>query len=127
MKSSTARLRSSFSSAWQPTKAASIFNASSVGLGRRRRVPRWAGCRWQSMRMARGGYGNVWLVLVKSPALVSVIGRADVVGLADKAGKATREPFLFFVAVILVFLAITWVSGLALRYAEVRVNRGHEA
>ena len=56
-----------------------------------------------------------------------VIGLADVVGLADKAGKATREPFLFFVAVILVFLAITWVSGLALRYAEVRVNRGHEA
>ncbi len=81
----------------------------------------------QIMRFALPGYGNVWLVLVKSTALVSVIGLADVVGLADKAGKATREPFLFFVAVILVFLAITWVSGLALRYAEVRANRGHEA
>ena len=81
----------------------------------------------QIMRMALPGYGNVWLVLVKSTAVVSVIGLADLVGLADKAGKATREPFLFFVAVILVFLAITWVSGLALRYAEVRVNRGHEA
>ena len=64
---------------------------------------------------------------VKATALVSVIGLADLVGLADKAGKATREPFLFFVAVILVFLAITWVSGLALRYAEVWANRGHEA
>ena len=81
----------------------------------------------QIMRMALPGYGNVWLVLVKSTAVVSVIGLADLVGLADKAGKATREPFLFFVAVILVYLAITWVSGLALRYAEVRVNRGHEA
>ena len=80
----------------------------------------------QIMRMALPGYGNVWLVLVKSTAVVSVIGLADLVGLADKAGKATREPFLFFVAVILVYLAITWVSGLALRYAEVRVNRGHE-
>jgi His/Glu/Gln/Arg/opine family amino acid ABC transporter permease subunit len=81
----------------------------------------------QIMRFALPGYGNVWLVLVKSTALVSVIGLADVVGLADKAGKATREPFLFFVAVILVFLAITWVSGLVLRYAEVRANRGQEA
>jgi His/Glu/Gln/Arg/opine family amino acid ABC transporter permease subunit len=81
----------------------------------------------QIMRFALPGYGNVWLVLVKSTALVSVIGLADVVGLADKAGKATREPFLFFVAVILVFLAITWVSGLALRYAETRANRGQEA
>ncbi len=81
----------------------------------------------QIMRFALPGYGNVWLVQVKSTALVSVIGLADVVGLADKAGKATREPFLFFVAVILVYLAITWVSGLALRYAEVRANRGQEA
>lgn len=81
----------------------------------------------QIIRFALPGYGNVWLVLVKSTALVSVIGLADVVGLADKAGKATREPFLFFVAVILVFLVITWVSGLALRYAEVRANRGQEA
>ncbi len=80
----------------------------------------------QIMRMALPGYGNVWLVLVKSTAVVSVIGLADLVGLADKAGKATREPFLFFVAVILVYLAITWASGLVLRYAEVRVNRGHE-
>ncbi len=81
----------------------------------------------QIMRFALPGYGNVWLVLVKSTAVVSVIGLADVVGLADKAGKATREPFLFFVAVILVYLAITWVSGLVLRYAEIWANRGHEA
>jgi His/Glu/Gln/Arg/opine family amino acid ABC transporter permease subunit len=81
----------------------------------------------QIMRFALPGYGNVWLVLVKSTAVVSVIGLADVVGLADKAGKATREPFLFFVAVIFVYLAITWASGLVLRYAEVRANRGHAA
>ncbi len=81
----------------------------------------------QIMRFALPGYGNVWMVLVKSTAVVSVIGLADLVGLADKAGKATREPFLFFVAVILVYLAITWVSGFAFRYAEVRANRGQEA
>ena len=87
----------------------------------------WTVLLLQIMRFALPGYGNVWLVQVKATALVSVIGLADVVGLADKAGKSTREPFLFFVAVILVYLAITWVSGLALRYAEVRANRGQEA
>ncbi len=81
----------------------------------------------QIMRFALPGYGNVWMVLVKSTAVVSVIGLNDLVGLADKAGKASRAPFLFFVAVILVYLAITWVSGLALKYADARANRGQTA
>jgi len=81
----------------------------------------------QILRFALPGFGNVWLVLVKSTAVVSVIGLADLVGLADKAGKSARQPFLFFVAVILVYLAITWASSLALRHAEARVNRGQEA
>ena len=67
------------------------------------------------------------MVLVKSTAVVSVIGLNDLVGLADKAGKASRAPFLFFVAVILVYLAITWVSSLALKYADERANRGQIA
>ena len=69
----------------------------------------------QIVRAALSGYANVWMVLVKSTAVVSVIGLEDLVGLADKAGKASRAPFLFFVAVILVYLAITWVSTLALK------------
>lgn len=81
----------------------------------------------QVMRLALPGYGNVWMVLVKSTAVVSVIGLQDLVGLADKAGKATREPFLFFVAVILVYLAITGVSSWALSRVEARVNRGQKA
>lgn len=81
----------------------------------------------QIMRLALPGYGNVWMVLVKSTAVVSVIGLEDLVGLADKAGKATRAPFLFFVAVILVYLAITWVSQIVLKYADDRANRGQTA
>ncbi len=79
----------------------------------------------QILRFALPGYGNVWMVLVKSTAVVSVIGLEDLVGLADKAGKATREPFLFFVAVIFVYLAITSVSGVALRRAEAWAGKGH--
>ncbi|GMG83317.1 ABC transporter permease [Paralimibaculum aggregatum] len=78
----------------------------------------------QVLRLALPGYGNVWMVLVKSTAVVSVIGLHDLVGLADKAGKATREPFLFFLAVIAVYLAITSVSNWGLARLEARVNRG---
>ncbi|MBI1386265.1 MAG: ABC transporter permease subunit [Rhizobiales bacterium] len=76
----------------------------------------------QLLRHALPGYGNVWLVLVKSTAIVSVIGLEDVVGIADKAAKSTREPFLFFLAVIAVFLAITAASSALLRYLERRYS-----
>ena len=81
----------------------------------------------QIMRVALPGYGNVWMVLIKSTAIISVIGLGDLVGLADKAGKATRQPFLFMAAVMLVYLAITWASIQVLRYANTRANRGQGA
>ena len=48
-------------------------------------------------------------------------------GIADKAGKSTREPFLFFVAVILVYLAITAVSNHVFARAERRATIGERA
>lgn len=74
----------------------------------------------QLMRMALPGYANVWQVLVKSTALVSVIGLQDLVGLADAAGKTTREPFLFSTAVLGVYLFITWISTSIFTRAERR-------
>jgi len=64
----------------------------------------------QIIRFALPGYANVWQVLVKSTAVVSVIGLEDLVGLANDAGKSAREPFVFFTFVLLVYLCITWVS-----------------
>jgi len=81
----------------------------------------------QIIRQALPGYGNVWMVLIKSTAVVSVIGLEDMVGLADKAGKTTRQPFVFFAAVILVYLAITWVSGQVLKRIDTEANRGQGA
>jgi His/Glu/Gln/Arg/opine family amino acid ABC transporter permease subunit len=78
----------------------------------------------QLMRFALPGYFNVWQVLVKSTAVVSVIGLADLVGLATQAGRSTREPFLFFVAVLAFYLFITWISTLAFEWAERRYSRG---
>jgi His/Glu/Gln/Arg/opine family amino acid ABC transporter permease subunit len=82
----------------------------------------------QLVRFALPGYGNVWQVLVKSTAVVSVIGLEDLVGLANDAGKTAREPFLFLSAVMLVYLAITFASTNALAFMERRFSlQGHNA
>jgi His/Glu/Gln/Arg/opine family amino acid ABC transporter permease subunit len=78
----------------------------------------------QLMRFALPGYFNVWQVLVKSTAVVSVIGLADLVGLAAQAGRSTREPFLFFTAVLAFYLFITWISTVIFEAAERRYARG---
>jgi His/Glu/Gln/Arg/opine family amino acid ABC transporter permease subunit len=78
----------------------------------------------QLVRFALPGYTNVWQVLVKSTAVVSVIGLQDLVGLANDAGKTVREPFVFFAAVLLVYLFITWASSTVLARVEQRSARG---
>jgi His/Glu/Gln/Arg/opine family amino acid ABC transporter permease subunit len=77
----------------------------------------------QLLRFALPGYANVWQVLVKSTAVVSVIGLEDLVGLANDAGKTVREPFVFFSAVLLVYLAITWFSTMVFGRLEARHAR----
>ena len=78
----------------------------------------------QLVRFALPGYANVWQVLVKSTAVVSVIGLEDLVGLADDAGKTVREPFVFFAAVLAVYLVITWVSTTIFERAGAAHGRG---
>lgn len=64
----------------------------------------------QLVRLALPGYANVWQVLVKSTAVVSVIGLEDLVGLASDAGKTARAPFLFLIAVLGFYLLLTFAS-----------------
>lgn len=78
----------------------------------------------QMLRLALPGFTNNWLVLVKSTALVSVIGLNDMMQRAGQAAGATREPFTFYLAVGALYLVITSVSLLALRALERRVSRG---
>lgn len=66
------------------------------------------------------GFFNNWLVLVKTTALVSVIGLEDMVFSAKVAGDTLRQPFTFYMLVGFLFLVITAVSDLAMRYFERR-------
>ena len=81
----------------------------------------------QMLRFALPGFSNNWLVLIKSTALVSVIGLTDMMQKAGQAAGATREPFTFYVAVAVLYLAFTSISIAALNRLEKRVNRGVRA
>ncbi len=78
----------------------------------------------QMIRLAIPGFTNNWLVLVKSTALVSVIGLTDMMHRAGMAAGATREPFTFYCAAAAIYLAITTVSLLGLRVLERRYSTG---
>ena len=78
----------------------------------------------QMIRLAIPGFTNNWLVLVKATALISVVGLQDMMFKAKQAADATREPFTFFLAVAALYLVLTSVSLLALKYLERRYSVG---
>jgi arginine/ornithine transport system permease protein len=78
----------------------------------------------QMMRHALPGFGNNWLVLIKTTALVSIIGLDDMVRKAAIAAGATRMPFTFYLVVAINYLLITTVSVYLLKYLEQRYSVG---
>ena len=78
----------------------------------------------QMVRFALPGFQNNWLVLVKSTALVSVIGLDDMMFRAGLAAGASREPFVFYTVAAILYLAITTVSIILLRGLEKRFSIG---
>ena len=78
----------------------------------------------QMIRLAIPGITNNWLVLVKATALISLVGLQDMMARAKSAGDATREPFTYILLAAGIYLAITSVSLLVLRYLERRYSVG---
>ena len=76
------------------------------------------------IRHALPGFGNNWLVLMKTTALVSVIGLPDMVFRAGQAGGATRQAFAFYLLVAFLFLLLTAFSNIGIRYIERRYSVG---
>jgi arginine/ornithine transport system permease protein len=78
----------------------------------------------QMVRYAIPGFTNNWLVLIKTTALVSLIGLHEMTYLAKQASSATREPFTFFLFAAALFLVYTSVSLWALRWVDRRFSLG---
>lgn len=81
----------------------------------------------QMLRHALPGLSNNWLVLIKSTAIVSVIGLSDLMTRGKQAAGTTREPFTFFLAVALIYLVFTSASELFFAWAQRRLAIGTKA
>ncbi|MFD2189487.1 ABC transporter permease [Pistricoccus aurantiacus] len=76
------------------------------------------------MRHALPGLSNNWMVLLKTTALVSIIGLSDMVRVAAEASKATREPFTFMLIVGAIYLLIASVSEWIFAWLQKRYSVG---
>ena len=78
----------------------------------------------QMVRYALPGFTNNWLVLIKTTALVSLVGLHEMTYTAKQASAATREPFVFLLFAAALFLAYTTVSLWVLRKVSDRYSLG---
>lgn len=78
----------------------------------------------QMVRYALPGFTNNWLVLIKTTALVSLIGLQEMTYIAKQASAATRSPFEFFLFTAALFLLYTSASLWALRRLSARFGLG---
>ncbi|MCV2369188.1 ABC transporter permease [Roseateles oligotrophus] len=78
----------------------------------------------QMFRHALPGLSNNWLVLIKSTAIVSVIGLSDLMTRGQQAAGSTRQPLMFYMAVALIYLLFTTASEFLFNWLERRFSTG---
>lgn len=76
------------------------------------------------LRNALPGLANVWQLVLKDSALISVIGLVELMRQTQIAAGSTRQPFVFYLAAAALYLCIASVSGLAIGRVERRLQRG---
>lgn len=91
-------------------------------------LSRWATLRRviapQLLRHALPGIANVWQLVLKDSALISVIGLVELMRQAQIAAGSTREPFVFYIAAAVLYLIIASITGNVFTRAETRARRG---
>ncbi len=78
----------------------------------------------QFIRIALPGLANLWLVLLKDTALISVIAVDDLMRQTYVAVGATKQPFPFYLAACLIYLAMSIVSSVGISAIERWSERG---
>jgi len=78
----------------------------------------------QVFRLALPGLVNIWLIVLKDTPLVSLAGLNDLVATAKIAAGATKEPFVFFIAASLFFIAFSALTMPLVKRLETRLGRG---
>jgi His/Glu/Gln/Arg/opine family amino acid ABC transporter permease subunit len=78
----------------------------------------------QVWRFAIPGLGNIWLLLIKATALMSIVQLPELMRMTDVAARAVRMPFTFYFGASIIYLLITIVSLQLFQRAEAWANRG---
>ena len=97
--------------------AARAFGMSRSTMSRRIIAP-------QVLRYALPGLGNVWQLVLKDSALVSVTGLVELMRQAQVGAGSTRQPFVFYCSAAALYLVIALLTGALFRRAERRSLRG---
>ncbi len=77
----------------------------------------------QLIRIALPGLGNLWMILIKDTALISVIGLADIMRQTGIAARVTKEAFLFFGIACMLFLVLAVLSSIVFSRIEKAAKR----
>jgi len=72
----------------------------------------------QLWRLALPGLGNLFQVLLKDTALVSVVGLNELMRQAAVGAAATKEPFTFYMAAAVLYLGLTVIATGVTMYLE---------
>ncbi len=64
----------------------------------------------QAWQIALPGLTNLWLVLLKDSALISLLGLSDLMFKAQIASSSTHQPFKFYFTAAIIFLILTSLS-----------------
>ena len=78
----------------------------------------------QMWRIALPGLGNLFMILMKDTALVSVIGLEEIMRHAQNAVTFAQHPFTFFMVAAFMYLGLTVVAMTAMHFLEKRAARG---
>jgi octopine/nopaline transport system permease protein len=78
----------------------------------------------QMLRYSIPGMNNVWQLVLKESALISVIGLVELMRQSALGSAATQQPFYFYLAAAIFYLAITSVSGVLFKTVESHTSRG---
>lgn len=78
----------------------------------------------QVIKFALPGLGNVWQLTLKETSLISVIGLAEIVRIAQIGAGSEKQPFTFFLTGLILFLLLASLSDKGYSSLEKWANRG---
>jgi len=98
---------------------------AAVALGLSRQHTWWLVIFPQMLQRALPGLGNLWLVVLKESALISVVGFSELLFTAKMAGGASHNYLFFFLTVAVAYLGLSVASSKLFELLERHVGR-HE-